>query len=848
MAEQKKDPIPESVQENRGVVKPQNLVEEMEKSYLEYSMSVIVARALPDVRDGLKPVHRRILYAMGQIGLRHNVKHQKSASVVGEVMKSYHPHGDAAIYDSLARMAQPWNMRYMLVDGQGNFGSMDGDAPAAMRYTEARMAALAEDMLADIEKETVDFQPNFDGSVQEPSVLPAKVPNLLLNGQMGIAVGMATNIPPHNLGELVDALVYMIEHEEVTSDDLLQFIKGPDFPTGGIIYGRETIRHAYGSGRGGITMRAVAEITEDTKNQQQIIVSEVPYGVNKATLIEKIATLVRDKKITGIADIRDESSRGKVRVVIDLKKGAYGKKILNQLYKHTPMQSQFHMNMLALVDRVQPQVLNLETMLSEYLKHRQLVVRRRCEFELRKAKDRAHILEGYKKALDQIDEIISTIRGSYSTDEARTNLMEQFDLTELQANAILSMQLRTLAGLEREKIDTEYTEVQKRIKELEKILASEDEIRRVVKEELEEMKRKYGDERRTTIVEHEAGQFSDEELIPNEQVVITLTKGNYIKRTTIDTYRSQGRGGKGVVGMGTKEEDVISHMVFTNTHDYVLLFTTMGRVFRIKAYEIPVSSRTAKGQAIANILQLHPEEKISALIRLEQDSPADEAYLLMATRNGVVKKTSLSQFANIRTNGIIAIKLDEGDNLQWVRLTGGQDQILISTSQGQALRFQESDVRPMGRSARGVRGIRLRSDDTVVGFDIVDEKAYIAVINANGYGKRTKVKLFAMHKRGGLGVKASVVNNKTGPIVDVMRIEREDDELLVISRQGHVIRLKTGDIPIIGRATQGVRIMRLNKDDSVVSTALISDSVIDGEESETGREDDTQKPGSKKEV
>jgi DNA gyrase subunit A len=827
---QNPDTIPESVQENRGVVEPRNLVEEMEKSYLEYSMSVIVARALPDIRDGLKPVHRRILYTMGEEGIRHNAKYRKSASTVGTVMSRYHPHGDVAIYEALARLAQEWNVRYPLVDGQGNFGSMDGDAPAAMRYTEARMTAMAGEMLADIDKETVEFQPNFDGSEEEPMVLPSKVPNLLLNGQMGIAVGMATNIPPHNLAEVIDALVYMIENQEVTSDDLMDFIKGPDFPTGGIVYGQESIRHAYGSGRGGVTVRAVAEITEQQKGQQQIIVSEIPYGVNKATLIEKIADLVRNKKIQGITDIRDESSRGQVRIVIDLKKGAYSKKILNQLYKHTPMQTQFHMNMLALVDGIQPQVLNLEAMLGEYLKHRRAVVRRRSEFELRKARDREHILEGLKKALDQIDEIINTIRGSDSTDEARKNLMNDFGLTELQANAILAMQLRTLAGLERRKIEDEYADIQKRIKELEAILASEDEIRRVVKEELQEMKDKYGDERRTTIVPTEAGRFSDEELIPNEQVVITLTNGNYIKRTTVDTYRSQGRGGKGVVGMGTKEEDVIGHMVFTNTHDYVLLFTTMGRVFRVKAYEIPVSSRTAKGQAIANILQLHPEEDISALIRLDQNKPADANYLLMATQQGVVKKTSLSRFANIRTNGIIAIRLDADDVLQWVRLTGGSDQILISTAQGQALRFEESDVRPMGRSARGVRGIRLREGDGVVGFDVVDEKAHVTIVNALGYGKRTKVRLFAMHKRGGLGVKASVVNAKTGPVVSVVRIEREDDELLLISTQGHVIRLKAGEIPIIGRATQGVRIMRLNKDDSIVSTALISDSAIEEDE------------------
>lgn len=827
MADKENQPI-DPLKDNRGVVKSQSLVNEMEKSYIEYSMSVIVGRALPDVRDGLKPVHRRILYTMNEEGIRHNVKYRKSASTVGTVMSRYHPHGDSAIYDSLARMAQSWQMRYPLVDGQGNFGSMDGDAPAAMRYTEARMTSIAEEMLADIDKETVDFMPNFDGSQEEPRVLPAKVPNLLLNGQIGIAVGMATNIPPHNLNELLDALTYMIDNEEVTTDDLLEFVKGPDFPTGGTIYGKESIRHAYGSGRGGIVNRAVAEIVENEKSHQ-IIVSEIPYGVNKATLIEKIADLVRDKKVKGISDLRDESARGNVRIVIDLKKDAYPKKILNQLYKHTPMQQKFHLNMLALVDGIQPKVLNLETILSEYLKHRQIVVRRRSEYELKKAKARAHILEGLKIALDHIDEVIKIIRGSDSSDDARVNLMNDFKLSQLQADAILAMQLRRLAGLERKEVEDELKDVLNRIKELEKILADENEILRLIKEEFQEMKEKYGDERRTAIVDHEAGKFTDEELIPNEQVVVTYTKGNYIKRTTIDTYRSQGRGGKGVVGMGTKEEDVISHMVFTNSHDYILFFTTMGRVFRIKAYEIPVASRTAKGQAIVNVLQLHPEEGVSAIIRLAQDKPTDSTYLLMATQEGVVKKTALTQFANIRTNGINAIKLDKSDCLQWVRLTGGSDQILISTEQGQGLRFAESDVRPMGRSARGVKGIRLRPKDKVVGFDVVDENACVAVINANGYGKRTKVKLFVIHKRGGLGVKASVVNSKTGPIVNTVRVERDDDELLLISRLGHIIRLKTGDIPTIGRATQGVRVMRLNKGDEIVSVALISDSAVEGE-------------------
>lgn len=814
--------LPDNMRDNRGLVKPKSLVDEMEKSYLEYSMSVIVARALPDVRDGLKPVHRRILYSMGENGIRHNTKYRKSARVVGDVIGKYHPHGDSAAYDALARLAQPWSMRYMLIDGQGNFGSMDGDSAAAMRYTEARMAALAEEMLADIDKETVDFRPNFDGSEEEPVVLPAKVPNLLLNGQMGIAVGMATNIPPHNLSELIDATVFMIENEEVTTDDLLDFVKGPDFPTGGVIYGKESIRHAYGSGKGGITVRAVAEIVENKKSHQ-IIVTEIPYAQNKATLVEKIADLVKDKKITGIADLRDESSRGDVRIVIDLKKDAYPNKILNQLYKLTPMQTKFHLNMLALVDGIQPRVLNLEALLREYLKHRQIVVKRRSEFELRKAQARAHILEGLKKALDHIDEVIKTIRASESTDDARNNLIKKFELTELQANAILAMQLRTLAGLERKKVEDELKEVMARIKDLEKILSSEQEILDVVKAELLEMKDKYGDARRTSIVEHEVGKFSDEELIPNEQVVVTLTKGNYIKRTTVDTYRSQGRGGKGVVGMGTKEEDVIAHMVFANSHDYILFFTTMGRVFRIKAYEIPVASRTAKGQAIVNLLQLHPDEGISAIIKLAQERDPSETYLLMATREGVVKKTSLELFANIRTNGIIAIKLDKNDALQWVRLTEGSDQILISTANGQGLRFEETDVRPMGRTARGVRGVRLRDGDRVVGFDVVNDDAQVLVVHANGYGKRTKVKLFAVHKRGGLGVKAGVITKKTGPVINVVRVNPDQDELLLISRKGHIIRLKAAEISVIGRATQGVRIMRLNNDDEIVSVALISD-------------------------
>lgn len=812
---------------NIGKVQLHSLETEMEKSYLDYSMSVIVARALPDVRDGFKPVHRKILYSMWVNGNRHSAKHRKSARIVGDVMGKYHPHGDQAIYDSMARMAQPFSMRYPLIDGQGNFGSMDGDPPAAMRYTEARMTALAEEALVDIDKETVDFKPNFDGSEEEPEVLPAKVPNLLLNGQMGIAVGMATNIPPHNLNELIDALVHLIDHKDVTTEDLLQYVKGPDFPTGGVIYGKESIHHAYGTGRGGIVVRAVTEVIEDKKGTSQILVTEIPYNLNKATLIEKIADLVKTKKIGGINDLRDESSRGQVKIVIDLKKDAYPKKVLNQLFKQTPMQMTFHLNMLALVDGIQPRVLNLEALLREYLKHRQIVVRRRSEYELRRAKEREHILQGLKTALDNIDKIIATIRGSKTADIAQKNLMSEFKLTEIQAKAILAMQLRTLAGLERQKVEDELKEIIQKIAELEKILGSEKEILKIVKKEFTTIKKKYGDERRTKVVDHELGKFSDEELIPNEQVVLTLTGGNYIKRTPVSTYRTQGRGGKGLIGMATKEEDVIEHMTFTNTHDYILFFTNQGRVFRLKAYEVPAASRNAKGQAIVNLLQLSPDEKISALINLADRDP-ETTFLVMATEHGVVKKTVLKNYANIRTSGIIAIKLDDGDQLQWVRLTDGKQELIISTAKGQGLRFRESDVRPMGRATRGVRGIKLKKEDRVVGMDVVDNKYQLLVITANGYGKRTKVQNFPSHNRGGLGVRASVVNDKTGEVVNVTSINEDVKELLVVSARGQIIRLAVKDVPTIGRATQGVRIMRLNKGDSVASIALIEQ--IDTEE------------------
>ena len=795
----------------------------MEDSFLRYSMSVIIDRALPDVRDGLKPVHRRILYAMGEQGLRPGGKFTKSAKIAGDVMGKYHPHGDTAIYDAMVRLAQNWNMRYVLVDGQGNFGSMDGDPAAAMRYTEARLGRIGDILLADLDKDTVDFRPNYDGSENEPSVLPAKLPNLLLNGQIGIAVGMATSIPTHNLAEVVDATVELINNPESTLEDLMKHVKGPDFPTGAIVYGGAPMIQAYRTGRGSVTIRAVAEIVETKRGRHQIIVSEVPYAVNKASLIEKIAELVKDKKITSIADLRDESARGNVRIVIDLKKDAYPKKVLNQLYKLTPLQSNFHYNMLALIDGVQPRVLGLKDMLSEFVKHRQVVVRRRTEFELRKAKARAHILEGLKIALDHIDEVIATIRASKTTDIAEKALREKFGLTEIQAKAILAMQLRRLTGLEREAIEEELKALLKLIGELEAILADENEILRIIKEELLEMKDKYGDERKSKIINHELGKFSDEELIPEEESVILLTTENYIKRTLLTDYRRQNRGGKGKRGMTTKDQDIIDQLIPASTHDWLLFFTNKGRVFRLKAYEVPAASLQAKGVAAVNLLQLQPEEKITSIIKLEQNSSSDN-YLFMATIKGTVKKTALSDFANIRTNGLNAINLDDGDELRWVQKTDGQSDIIISTSAGQAVRFNEKDVRGMGRAARGVRGVRLRPNDSVVGMDIATSSSQrLLVVSANGYGKSTKVANFEVKKRGGIGVKAAVVTSKTGPIVSVQTLPEEITDALMISSNGQTIRISVKEIPTLGRTTQGVRIMKLTDGDSVASVGLMQE-------------------------
>ena len=802
----------------------------MEDNFLRYSMSVIVDRALPDVRDGMKPVHRRIVYVMDKMGIGPASKTVKSAQIVGEVMGKYHPHGDSSIYDAMVRMAQDWVGRYPLVQGQGNFGSMDGDPPAAMRYTEAKMTRVSEALLADIDKETVDFRDTYDATHREPVVLPAKLPNLLLNGQVGIAVGMATNIPTHNLGEIVDATVALIDNPEATLDDLMKYIKGPDFPTGAVVYGGAPMRQAYATGRGSVTIRAVANIEEAKRGRHQIIVTEMPYGVNKATLIEKIADLVHDKKLTTISDLRDESARGSVRVVIELKKDAYPKKVLNQLYKLTALQTNFHYNMLALVETgtnpvaLQPRVLGLHDILHEFIKHRQKVVRRRTEYELRKAKERAHILEGYKIALDHIDEVIRTIRASKTQDEAEKALIEKFGLSVIQAKAILAMQLRRLTGLEREAIENELAELRKKIAYFEKVLADENEILRIIKEELLEIKEKYGDERRSKIINTEVGKFSDEELIPEEDTVVLVTTENYIKRTLASDYRRQNRGGKGKRGMTTKEEDVIDQLVPASTHDWLLFFTNKGRVFRLKAYEVPAASLAAKGVAAVNLLQLQPEEKITSIINLAKDAGSD-GYLFMATTKGTVKKTAVSDYANIRTNGLIAINLDDGDELRWIKQTDGKSDVIISTSAGQAVRFNEEECRPMGRAARGVRGVRLRPNDSVVGMDVVaSADQTLLVLSANGYGKITKVANFPSHKRGGVGIKAATVTAKTGPIVTVQTLESDAVEAIIISQGGQTIRVGLGDIPTLGRTTQGVRVMRLSDDDSVSSIGIMRDS------------------------
>ena len=806
-----------------GLVEPQPIIDEMRKSYLDYAMSVIVSRALPDVRDGLKPVHRRILYAMWSVGYRAGAKFRKSATVVGEVLGKYHPHGDVAIYDSMVRMAQTFSMRYPLVNGQGNFGSMDGDSAAAMRYTEAKMMNIAEELLYDIEKQTVDFVPNFDGSQKEPRVMPAKLPNLLLNGTMGIAVGMATNIPPHNLTEVTDAIMHLLDNGDATVEDLMGFVKGPDFPTGGVIYNSKDILQAYATGKGGIVLRGRAEIEEQKGGQFQIIITEIPYQVNKATLVENIANLVKNKKLDGIRDLRDESDKDGVRVVVDLKRDAYPKKVLNYLFKHTQLQTTFHVNMLALVDGIQPKVLTLKMVLEEYIKHRQEVVRRRTQFELDKARERAHILEGLVMALNKIDAVIKTIRASKDRDTAKTNLIKQFKLSERQAVAILEMRLQTLANLERLRIETELKEKRALIKELMEILKSKTKIKNIIKTEVKEIADKYGDERRTKLVAREAQDFSMEDLVPNEETVVMMTRDGYIKRLPPDTFKTQSRGGKGVIGLTTKEEDMVDFVFTSQSHNDLLFFTTKGRVFQLKAYDIPQATRTSKGQAIVNFLQLGPGEAVTAILPL--DKILEAKYLFFATEQGLVKKVKIDAFDNVRRSGLLAIKIKPDDKLIWIKPTGGQDEVQLITSGGQAIRFKETDVRDMGRTRAGVRGARLRKDDRIVGMGVVKTdkdklaKYQVLTVMEKGFGKRTPLNLYKVQNRGGSGIKTARVTDKTGKIVNAYVVNADamqDKDLIVISENGQVIRLPFKSVSQTGRDTQGVRLMRFkNEKDSV---------------------------------
>ena len=811
-----------------GRLEPRALVDEIQTSFLDYAMSVIVDRALPDARDGLKPVHRRILYTMWRMGLRANTSFKKSARIVGEVLGKYHPHGDMAVYDSMVRMAQDFSMRYMLVRGQGNFGSIDGDRAAAMRYTEAKLARVAEELLFDIEKDTVDFRPNYDGSEEEPRVLPGKLPNLLLNGTIGIAVGMATSIPTHNLREVCQAVIALIENPDITVDELLVHMPGPDFPTAGIIYDKNAIRSAYATGKGGIVMRAKTDIVEEKNGSFQILVTELPYQVNKAFLIEKIAELVTDKKIEGIRDLRDESNKEGIRIVIDLKKDAYPKKVLNQLFKMTQLQETFHLNMLCLVENgIQPRVLTLRTLLDEYLAHRREVVRRRTEYDLARAEERMHILEGLMIALMNIDEVIATIKKSKDRDEAKANLMSKFKLSERQTMAILEMRLQQLANLERLRIEQEHEEKKKLIEELKSILASVKRMLAIIKDEVIQMRDQFGDDRRTQIVDHPVGEFSVEDLIPQEDTIVMLTEDGYIKRLPPDTFRTQARGGKGVVGLSTKEEDIVSQLFTTNTHAEILFFTSRGRVFRLKAYELPQGSRTSKGQAIVNFLQLSPGEKVT--VTLSMDDIDDAKFLVMVTSRGTIKKSALDQFENVRRSGIIAITLDDGDELTWVKPSSGTDDISLVTKKGQSIRFSEDDVRAMGRTAAGVRGIKLGQNDNVIGMDIVDPKLadkgllQLFVITENGMGKRTDLQEYKTQGRGGSGIRTAKVTDKTGGVVGAF-ISSTDDErdLMMISKDGIVIRTPFKSVPSLGRDTQGVRLMRFKEaGDRVSSVAFV---------------------------
>ncbi len=806
---------PESIS---GRVEPIEITEELRNSYLDYAMSVIVGRALPDVRDGLKPVHRRILWAMWDSGLTHGAKYRKSASVVGDVLGRYHPHGDAAVYDAMGRMAQDFSLRYPLIDGQGNWGSVDGDSPAAMRYTECRLSALAEELLTDIDKDTVDLIPNYDATRSEPKVLPSAVPHLLMNGSEGIAVGMATKIPPHNLSELVDATNHLIDHPKATSEDLMEFVKGPDFPTGGVIYNRKDIVDAYVSGRGKVTTRALVETDED-----QIVITEIPYQVNKSELIIKIAELVQEKKIEGIRDLRDESDKDGLRISIDLKKDAVPQKVLNQLWSYTDLQKDYHLNMLALSEGLKPRVMSIKDILSAFIDHRREVVRRRAEFDLARARERAHILEGLARALDVIDKVIATIKKSKDKEEAHVNLVKQFKLSDVQATAILEMRLQTLAALERKKIDDELKEKQKLIAELTLLLKSPEKISKVVKEELLKVKDKFGDERRTKVIAAGLKEFRIEDLVPQEETIIMMSRDGYIKRMLPGAVRSQHRGGKGLIGGEVSESDVLAHILRADTHDNILFFTDRGRVLQTKVYEIPVASRTSKGKAIHNFLELPAEEKVNAIITYGAKETGI-GYLVMATEGGVIKKTSLKDFGNVRKSGIIAIALKKGDALRWVRLSSGKDEVILTTVKGQAIRFKEAQIRPMGRTAAGVRAIKLRGGDAVSSLDVISQneidKAQLLVVMANGFAKFTALKEYKVQGRGGSGILTAKVTPKTGKVVSAHVVINEA-ELFAASARGQIIRSKLSTIRKTGRAAQGVRIMKVAPGDAIAGTTCI---------------------------
>lgn len=803
------------MEENNRIL-PIEIAEEMKKSYIDYSMSVIVGRALPDVRDGLKPVHRRILYSMSELNLTPDKPYRKSARIVGDVLGKYHPHGDRAVYLAMVRMAQDFSTRGLLVDGHGNFGSVDGDSPAAMRYTEARMSKLALELLRDIDKETVDFVPNFDESLKEPAVLPSRYPNLLVNGSNGIAVGMATSIPPHNLGEVIDATVHLIDNEECSVDDLMKFVKGPDFPTSAIIMGKENIAEAYRTGRGKVKVRARAVIEELPKGKQQIVVTEIPYQVNKAKLVERIAELVKDKKVEGISDLRDESNRNGMRIVIELKRDVNANIVLNNLYKHSQMEETFSVIMLALVNG-QPKVLNLKQILYHYVQHQKDVVTRRTKFELNKAEARAHILEGLRIALDNIDAVISLIRASKTTQEAKSGLMEKFGLTDIQAQAILDMRLQRLTGLERDKIEAEYEELIKKINRLKEILANERLLLNVIKEEMLIIKENYADERRTEI-RHAEGEIDMRDLIEDEEIAITLTHFGYIKRLPADTYKSQKRGGRGISALTTREEDFVKHLVSTTTHSKLLFFTNKGRVFRLNAYEIPEGKRQAKGTAIVNLLQLGPNEKIATLLAIDEKD--DNKYLLLATKNGIVKKTDREEFKNINKAGLIAIGLREDDELIGVKVTDGNKDVLLVTKEGMSIRFDENDIRSMGRSAMGVKGITLSNDDKVVSMSLCEEGTDVLVVSENGFGKRTDINEYRTQIRAGKGIKTYNIAEKTGKLVGAEMVN-EDDEMMIINSDGVLIRLRVNEISLFGRVTSGVKLMKTDDEVNVVSISKI---------------------------